>query len=223
VGADEAVLTQLAGAITTRPADRPVRVGIDGVDGAGKSTFAAALAAQVRRHGRPTIESTVDGFHQPRARRYRQGRDSPDGFYEDSYDYDALRSCLLDPLGPDGDGWFRRAAFDHRLDQPVDAAPEPAPPGAVLVFDGLFLHRPQLRGIWDYSVFLQVDFAETFVRMARRDGCPPDPGHPANRRYVQGQRRYLAECRPAACATVVVDNTDPRHPVIVRGLSVTGW
>ena len=66
----------------------------------------------------------------------------------------------------------------------------------MLVVDGIFLHRDELAAWWDFSVYLDVDFAETFARMAVRDGCSPDPTHPANARYVEGQRRYLAACRP---------------------------
>lgn len=39
------------------------------------------------------------------------------------------------------------------------------------------------------------------------DGAP-DPDHPSNARYVEGQRRYLERCDPAARAAVVVDHRD---------------
>lgn len=101
------------------------------------------------------------------------------------------------------------------------AAPEQRAPGdAVLVFDGIFLHRPELRGYWDYSVFLRVGFGISVPRCARRDGaafdpdaCDPRAG--TNRRYVHGQLRYLAECRPEGRATLVVDNEDLAAPFIV--------
>ena len=54
-----------------------------------------------------------------------------------------------------------------------------------------------------------VPFTENARRMARRDGSHPDPDHPSMRRYVEGQRIYLAACRPRERATVVIDN---RHP-----------
>jgi len=63
-----------------------LRVGIDGVDGAGKTTFADELAAALAPFGRPVIRAGVDGFHHPRAVRYRRGRESPEGFFRDSYD-----------------------------------------------------------------------------------------------------------------------------------------
>jgi uridine kinase len=51
--------------------------------------------------------------------------------------------------------------------------------------------------------------------MAARDGGPADPTDPANRRYVDGQRLYLAACAPRERATVVVDNTDLAAPKLL--------
>jgi uridine kinase len=182
-----------------------LRVGIDGVDGAGKTTLADRLATLLSGLGRDVIRSSVDGFHQPRALRYRQGRTSARGFFEDSYDYRLLRARLLDPLSPGGNGRYRPVAFDHRTDSAIQVIPRQAPAGAVLLFDGIFLHRDELRDYWDFSVFLRVGFDETFRRMAARDGCPADPADPKNRRYLDGQRHYLATCAPETRATLVID------------------
>lgn len=193
---------------------RPVRVGVDGVDGAGKTWFADALADALRAAGVTVVRVSVDGFHRPARERYRRGRTSPEGFFLDSYDYAALRREVLEPLGPGGDRRYRTAMFDHRSDEPVDAPQRTAPDDAVLVVDGIFLHRDELADQWDVSLFLDVPFEETFRRMAVRDGCPPDPDDARNRRYVDGQRLYLGSCTPARRATLVVDNSDPAAPVL---------
>ena len=91
--------------------DSVLFVGIDGVDGAGKTTFADELADVV--HG-SVIRASVDGFHNPRSIRYARGRGSPRGYFEDSYDYDGLRKRLLEPLRASPPGPFVRAIFDHR-------------------------------------------------------------------------------------------------------------
>ncbi len=212
----DAVLAWLAGRIAALDAGHRLRVAIDGVDGAGKTMFADALAPSLAALGRPVVRASVDGFHQPRAARYRLGRDSPDGFYRDSYDYAALRRCLLDPFGPGGSGLHRVAAFDHRADRPVDMPWLQAPADAVLLLDGIFLHRPELRDGWGFSIFLDTPFAISCARMALRDGSPPDPDHPANRRYVEGQRRYLRACAPTARATAVIDYADADRPRVIR-------
>lgn len=191
-----------------------LRVGVDGVDGAGKTTLADALAAVLRAGDVPVVRASVDGFHNPRAIRYRRGRSSPEGFFRDSYDYAALQRCLLDPLSPGGDRRYRTAAFDHRADAPVEAPEQRAASGSVLIVDGIFLHRPELRAYWDFSIFLDVRFEVSIPRGAQRGEGSADPLAPENRRYVEGQRLYLRECDPKAHASLVVSYDDLAAPSI---------
>ena len=192
-----------------------VRVGVDGVDGAGKTCFADELAGVLRRRGRPVVRVRVDDFHCVRVIRYRRGRWSPSGFWLDSFDYRRLWSEVLTPLGPGGDRRYRPAGHDLQTDQVLHPPLRTAPAGAVVVVDGVFLHRPELDGAWEFSIFLDVDFAETARRMAIRDGSEPDPEHPSMARYVRAQRHYLASCRPEQRADIVVDNTALDAPVLV--------
>jgi len=210
------ILRTIADAILRLGTSRVVRVGIDGVDGAGKSIFGDELAQILADAGRPIIRASVDGFHNPRALRYRLGRLSPEGYFADSYDYEQLKAMLLDPLSPGGSGRYRRAVFDHRSDQPVSMPEAQAIPGAILVFDGIFLHRPELRGYWDHSVFLEVGATVSMARCAQRDGTSPDPHALDNRRYVEGQQLYLRECEPWCHATVVINNETLESPWIVH-------
>jgi uridine kinase len=208
-----AVLDAVAAVVAAR---RAIRVGVDGVDGVGKTTFADDLAARIGGTGRPVVRAGVDGFHCPRAVRYRRGRRDPDGFYLDSYDYGRMRELLLDPFGPGGDRRYRPRAHDLLTDEPVDEPVRVAAPDAVLVVDGIFLQRPELARCFDLVVWLDAPFQVTFARMGARDGSPSEPTHPLNRRYLGGQRRYLRECSPRDRAGVVVDVTDVDAPVLVR-------
>ncbi len=202
-----AVLEQVAAAVLVLPRDGIARVGIDGVDGAGKTMFADELRDRLALSGRPLIRGGVDGFHHPRAVRYRRGRASPEGFYRDSYDYATLRRVLLDPLSPGGDGRFRRAVFDVAADAPVDAPEERAASGSILLFDGIFLHRPELRGCWDFSIFLRVEWIRNH-RLRQQPEQSPE-------RYREGQNLYFRECRPWEYASIVVDNEDLAAPFVV--------
>jgi uridine kinase len=217
----EDVLDKVARAVSRSTASGVTRVAIDGVDGAGKTHFADELGDVLRASGRSVIRASVDGFHNHRSIRYRQGRDSPQGFFEDSYDYAQLKAVLLDPLSPGGSGQYRDAVFDHRSDRPVSAPSRVASPGDILVFDGIFLHRPELRAYWDYSVFLEVAFAVSIPRGAQRSEGSPDPEAASNRRYVRGQEIYLRTCEPARFATVTINNDDLLAPYFVMP-SATG-
>jgi uridine kinase len=192
------------------------RVAIDGVDGAGKTHFADELAAVLTTRGVPVVRASADGFHHPPAIRHARGRGSPEGYFHDSYDYARLTGLLLDPLGPDGSGRFVRAVYDVHAESPVDAGTETAEPGAILVLDGIFTHRDELVRYWDYSVWLEVPFDVSIPRGAARGYGDPDPAAPSNRRYIEGQRLYLATCAPRSRATAVVDNTDLARPVRLR-------
>jgi len=94
------LLTAVARMATELAPDRIVRFAIDGVDGAGKTSFANELADVLGDFDRPVVRASVDGFHNPRAVRYARGRQSPIGFFEDSYNYTLLKQYLLDPLSP---------------------------------------------------------------------------------------------------------------------------
>ena len=193
-----------------------VLVGIDGVDGSGKTTFADELAQTLEESGSRSIRISLDDFHHPRAIRHRLGRDSPEGFWLDSYDYAAFVDRVVRPLRGGGDGWYRTASHDLESDQYVDPSPVEAGHPCVVLVDGLFLQRSELRAAWDAVVFLDVDFAVSVGRMARRDGSDPDPAAASNRRYVEGQRSYFREWDPKGRADILIDHNDIARPRIER-------
>ncbi len=198
------------------PAGRVI-VAVDGVDGAGKTFFADGFADVFAEEGAAVYRASIDGFHRPRAERYARGRMSPEGFYLDSYDYATFRRVLVDPFRVGGSTGFELAVFDVARDAPVEAEWKTAPRDAVLVIDGIFLHRPELRDLWDWSVWLDVPPRVSFARMALRDGGDPDPDAPANARYRRGQELYLRDADPRAAASAVVDNSDLASPVRPAG------
>ena len=189
-------------------------VAVDGVDGSGKTSFAANLVAEIRH--RSVIAIHADDFLNPTAVRHAKGRASPEGFWEDTYNYAALRDRLLAPLGPGGGGWYSPASYDSVTDQMAEVEVVRAPADAVVVLEGMFLHRDELAPYWDASVFLDVPFTETAARMAVRNGSNPDPEHPTMHRYVGGQRLYFEAARPWERATFVVDNSDFTAPKVIR-------
>ena len=142
----DALVRHLAGSIDSLERPHPCRVAIDGPDAAGKTTLADELAAALRGRQRVVIRASIDGFHRPHAQRYRLGQDSPQGYYNDSFDYQALRRELLDPLGPNGSRRYRVAVFDYRSDNARIDAQAVAPDDAILLFDdNNDLARPILR------------------------------------------------------------------------------
>jgi uridine kinase len=213
------MLEALVERLVAVPCTHPVRVAVDGIDAAGKTVLADDLAQPLEARGRPVIRASIDGFHRPRAERYRRGADSPEGYYLDSFDYAALCDALLLPLGASGTGRYRRAAFDFRADRPEIADETDAPRDAILVMDGVFLLRPELSANWEYRIFVDVPFEVALERAKRRDvalfGSEEAVEARYRRRYISGQRLYLATARPHEQADAIIQNADPAHPVLL--------
>jgi uridine kinase len=181
--------------------------------------LANELVQPIRKRGRSVIRASVDGFHNPRAVRYQLGRSSPEGYFRDSFNYTTLITTLLDPLGPGGSRRYCPVVFDHRTDSEIPMRFEAATPDAILLFDGIFLQRPELLPYWDLTVFVDAPFQVTVARMSQRDGTtPPDMDAEENRRYVEGQRLYLRTCDPRHAAVLVFDNEDLASPQIVTNI-----
>ncbi len=214
------VLEAVADHVARLDLGHPVRVGIDGVCGAGKTTFARELASVVRAVGRPVIHLDSDGFHHVRDRRRRNAADPARGYYEDAYDLDAVASRVLRPLGPGGDRRYAAAVHDLASDQVLDIDDLVADPDAVVLLDMTFLQRGALRELWDEVVFLDVDHVVATDRGVRRDASALGGIEAARsaweRRYMAACQIYLAEEDPAARASVVIEHSHPQDPVLKR-------
>lgn len=212
------VICKLAARIHSLELGHPIRVAIDGIDGAGKTSLADELADLLASLGRPVIRASLDSFHRNRAERYRRGEDSAEGYYRDSFDYAALATALLEPLGPDGNGRYRTEVFDHSDDRPVRQELQTADPTAVLLFDGVFLLRPEIVHSWDFTIFLKTSFAVALERGVSRDATRFGTSGAARDRYrlryQPGQRLYFAEADPENRADVVVINDELSRPTI---------
>ncbi|MEO0606479.1 MAG: hypothetical protein AAF211_33945, partial [Myxococcota bacterium] len=176
------------------------------------ATTSQSLGEPVRERRLAGAVAAVDGFHRPRAERYRRGRDSAEGCYRDTFDEGAVRRFLLDPLGARGNRRVRCATFDWRTDRPVASPPRTVPDDAVLVFDGVFAQR--FADSWDLTIALRVSFEEALRRMIVRDDATDVQRYTDRfwKRYAGAQRRYRAEHSPEAAADIVIDNEDVQMP-----------
>lgn len=124
-------LEALAALVRDRPA---LRIAVDGPDAAGKTTLADELAALVQAQ-----RVRLDDHLRLPEERYRRGRESPDGYYLDSFDLRSFRGAVLSQSG------------------------------RVVVADGVFLLRPELDDLWDARIFVDCSHEEILRRARVRD------------------------------------------------------
>ncbi len=159
-----------------------VLVAIDGVGASGKSTFAANLARQV--DARHIVLLHVDDFFNPSVVRHARGRLSPEGFWLDSYNYAALITSALRPLAASGVGLYCATSLDQEADRVALSSPVQAPEDALVLVEGTFLHRGELVPFWDYSIYLDVAFAEAGRRLHQRNGTDASTAPGLTSRYA---------------------------------------
>lgn len=206
-------------------------IGVDGRSGAGKSTFAEELRRTLGRRGRSVICSTTNLFHQSRQERMRLGGPSLDGSYQDSHKVSVIIDELLVPFHS-GAAKVLIGAFDEPSDlpQPLRAV---GPEKAILIFDGLFVHRPEFHELWGLSVMLRADrrCGEAWLRYLETD-LPIDPTDRAAKldqrldrarwpRYRHGWQRYL-DAIGRTPATVHIDNEDVSARTINKDKTAAG-
>jgi uridine kinase len=156
---------------------------VDGDPAAGTRRFADDLAVRLGRGSHAVFRASLDDFRLPRA----TWDDTPEGRYRHRYDYAQFRRVLIEPFTLGGSTGFVTAAFDAARDQPFEMDWKTGPQDATLVIDGPYLNRPELRGMWNWSLWV--------------DG----PGS------TVVSKPYGAE-RPRTRSSAIVDNSDPEHP-----------
>lgn len=212
------VVRPIADFIRRRKSSRSLTVAVDGIDAAGKTTLANSLRDELERRGSHVIRASLDGFHNPAAVRHARGNLSPEGYFYNSFDYDALKDSLLLPLGKSGGGAYRLRMFDFATDAPVESETIQALQDFVLIFDGVFLFRPELLDFWDVKIFLDISFEESLRRALRRDRNlfqgSQEIQERYTRRYIPGQKLYWELCHPKALADLIVRNEDFSHPIL---------
>ncbi|TFD66151.1 hypothetical protein [Cryobacterium sp. Hb1] len=163
-------------------------IAIDGPDAGGRTAFGDDLAAVFREDELHVFRASLRYFQHSRAERQRLAPDAPDHRYRVGYDYSALRRVLVEPFRMGGSTGFVTEEFDPDRDTWIQPTWQTAPADAILIIDGDYINRPELHGLWLYSVLLE--------------------GAAVN----ASDLRYHAEVHPRDVVSAVVDTTDPEAP-----------
>ncbi|GAB6548925.1 MULTISPECIES: hypothetical protein [Bacillus] len=197
----------------------PTRVGVSGITASGKTTFANELAEEIKERGVRVIRASIDDFHNPRAIRYAQGKESARGYYEDAHNYIAFKERLLKPLGPTGNLLYETISHNLITDMPVHNEPLLAQSNMVLIVDGTFLLKKDVVHLFDYKIFVDTDFEIARKRGAKRETEAFGSYEKAEKiflnRYHAACKMYIDEHNPKICADVVFRNSDFDDSIVV--------
>jgi uridine kinase len=211
------IIDEVAGRVCAHGAGR-LRVVVDGLTGAGKTTFADELAGAVRRRGRSTLRASLDDFKYPwrHARAHGYDRVTGEGYYRNAHDFVSACTLLLEPAGPTGTGQVALCAYDPLTGHDHRSVVVDVPKDAVLVVDGVFGMRPEYDEYWDVRIWLRAEPDVAIARGIKRD-TELEGYEEAVRlhttRFRVGEQLYVDEVRPTNKASILIDNTDFANPV----------
>ena len=185
-------------------------IGIDGPGGAGKSTFAAALARRLQRERISVAVVHKDDFFLPSTQRPAgYGADKPLG---GDFDWQRLRDQVLIPLA------HRQPASYQRYDWPTDRLAEwqTLADCQVVIVEGVYALRRELRGLYDLTIWIDCPRPIRLARGIVRDG------EAARARWehdwMPAEDHYIATERPHLTANFYVTNADSttRLPNVIK-------
>ncbi|MET3194693.1 hypothetical protein [Bacillus sp. OAE603] len=213
------LISEIANRILNLKLPHPIRVGVSGITASGKTTLANELMAELQIRNMDVVRTSIDNFHNQRTVRYRQGKESAIGYYEDAHDYNTFKGKLLIPLGPGGNLHYQTISLDLDKDEFVRSESKVAKKDSIFIIDGTFLFKKDLSNHFDFKIFVNTDF-----EIARKRGASREEGNFGGydkaeemfiNRYHAASRMYLEEHLPKLTADVVINNDDLENPYFV--------
>ncbi len=176
--------------------DHRLRIAIDGLTAAGKTSLGHELAQGLARRGRSVLRASLDDFKRPWNERHLYDRISGEGYYRNAFDLDAARKLLLDPSDPNAEGIVSLCSIDPITQIDHSAVKTTMPANGVLVVDGVFAFRPEINGYWDLRMWVEIDTELSVRRGTERESS----GSHARSRHVS-VRHILAAAGPDCSRT----------------------
>jgi len=190
---------------------KPIRVAINGIEGTGKTVFADKLTKYLNSLNVEAIQVSIDGFHFNTEARYKQGKNSAKGYYEDSYDEIAFVNNVLKSTQLETPR-YTPATHDLFTDEYLNLKPIEIKNNTVTITDGAYLFKPNYRNHWDLKIYLKADFKTAMKRGVERDkellGGVTATETKFKERYHKASQIYLRENNPEDIADIIIDNSD---------------
>lgn len=184
--------------------DKTLVVGIDGLGGAGKSTVSETLRKMFRGDGISVTVLHIDDFIHPKSVRYNDKYAEWECYYNLQWRYDYLINEVIMPL--------KRGSFSGKTelyDKDSDTyflSETDIPVGSIVIVEGIFLQREELRGVFDYMIYIDIPEEIRLERVLERDGYIGGKEQikaKYENRYFPAERYYVKTCSPCDNADYV--------------------
>lgn len=186
--------------------NRTVIVGIDGLGGAGKSTISEELLSLLQSDGHHVSLLHIDDFIHPKSVRYNDDFAPWECYYNLQWRYDYLINEIILPLKK-GEAICKDIELYDKDNDTYFTQNICLPKGSILIIEGIFLQRDELRDVFDYMIYIDVPEKTRLARALKRDGYIGDSEQiraKYEERYFPAERFYVKSCNPETKADYTV-------------------
>ena len=198
---------------------KPTRIAINGIEGTGKTVFAKKLTKYLNSNKMKAIQISIDGFHFNKKVRYKQGRNSAKGYYENSYDELAFVNKVLKSSQTKKPN-YTFATHDLETDEYLNLKPIEISNETIIITDGAYLFKPNYINHWDLKIYLKTDFKTAMKRGIERDkenlGGFEATKEKYEKRYHKASKIYLNENKPEEKSDMIFDNSDFENLKLIK-------
>ncbi len=204
---EKVIIDALVGRLTAEKIEHePLIVGIDGLPGSGKSTFAGKLADALRAKGKKVAVVHGDEYLYPADERKSPkdtAAEAVERYYSSTLNEELLEDQVLAPIRTQGKLQGRHEVFTLLNEDVPQTREYDIDENTIVIVEGIFLYK-RLNSYFDYKILFDIDPKEAieraFVRHSRVSDKPQREAYEVaerfGRRYIPGITRYQERDEP---------------------------
>ena len=203
--------------LATKIRNKPLIVGVNGVDTSGKSIFTTELSQYLYKAGCKVQVIHQDDFHNPSSVR-SQEPDPVMSYYIHAFDLRKLEHEILEPISQQG--WLDKELIllDLQKDQYCNNKRYVVDHDTIVIIEGVLLYREPIDKYFDFRIYIDISFEEVIKRAIKRDSAifGDSVVERYRSKYIPIQKLYIETCAPKDISNVVIDNEDYMQPRIIK-------
>jgi len=171
-------------------------VGINGIDCAGKTTFAKSVSKYFTHHKIENDHLDIDNFNNSAI---------------ESETYKAFVSDLWDE-----ENLNKYYELIINYSDAIRAVSESKKKYSLVILEGIFIYKPQLVDLFDLKIYLDIDISLGRKRFAERRSLKQDkrPFEIYDEIWMLSHIRYESEVHPKRISDLVIDYNDERQGIM---------
>lgn len=202
------ILNCLLGKLNNEDISKRIYIlGIDGLGGAGKSTIVNSLKLQLQNKNYHTYVLHIDDFIHTKNIRYDKSKKEWHCYYNLQWRYDYLVEEILSPIKKGNEIDKLIELYDKENDRYIKQKID-IPYGSVLILEGIFLQREEIKSYLDFVIYLNVPKEVRLSRVLERDGYiggVEEIKDKYEKRYFPAEEKYTLEYSPIENADFVLN------------------